>query len=151
MTGRFPIHIARGIQKRFETPRAKTAHETISVNGPKPTRNSIAMSSNPVVIPDFDTHQLGVSLECGVGAYSITIAHEDEEAEIREDGVPDPCWPELSKLIKLTIPSWIFHTNLPLDLQQSPCLKPFWALCLLLLRLRKLFNSRGGKSCQISR
>jgi hypothetical protein len=53
ITGRFPMHMASGIQKRLPTPRAKTDQEVISVRGPKPTRNSIARASYPVVIPDY--------------------------------------------------------------------------------------------------
>jgi hypothetical protein len=51
MQGRLPMHMARGIQKRFETPSAKTDQEMRFVRGPVPTRNSIARASKPVVIP----------------------------------------------------------------------------------------------------
>jgi hypothetical protein len=57
ITGLFPMHIASGIQKRLETPRAKTDQEMISVSGPNPTRNSIAISSKPVVMPACGFHQ----------------------------------------------------------------------------------------------
>lgn len=53
MTGRLPMHIARGIQNRLPTPRANTDQAIRSVRGPKPTRNSVAKSTNPVVIPDY--------------------------------------------------------------------------------------------------
>ena len=59
ITGRLPMHIARGIQKRLETPKAKTDQDIMSVRGPKPMRNSIAMSSKPVVMPDWRFHQSG--------------------------------------------------------------------------------------------
>ena len=51
ITGLLPIHKAVGIQKRLETPSAKTAHEISPARVLKPTWNSSANSTKPVERP----------------------------------------------------------------------------------------------------
>ena len=82
-------------------------------------------------------------------SYGITVAHEDEEAEVRENGIPDPCWPELSKSIS--------HSACEISIQaclwvaSSRHVKSHFASVPPLLKLRKLFNIGGGKSCRRNR
>jgi hypothetical protein len=93
MTGRLPMHMASGIQKRLEIPRAKTPYEMRSVRGPKPVRNCIAMTSKPVVIPDWKFVNFWVSWWRLKLAYGVAVSHEHKEANICENCVSDPCWP----------------------------------------------------------
>ena len=51
MVGRFPKHTAVGVQKTFPTPKAKTGHEMRFTNWALSTRNSMATSPKPVVMP----------------------------------------------------------------------------------------------------
>jgi len=59
MTGLLPMHMANGIQTKFEIPSANTDHETRSIKGAKLTWNSPAMASKPVVMPAYMDSVLG--------------------------------------------------------------------------------------------